>query len=149
MYVYLTCFQLRIYRKSLQILQGYPHKLYYYMVSPQLIHDFPTSNVGYPHSIVLPTLIRSFHRPFIHILQHTVSGVVSKPGLSQLSQMKGLHEYCIDSGTLINYLLFPLASPFVFYFSFLLNRKKTKNNRKYKLIPLSFDYKQYFNSPLF
>ena len=51
---------------------------------------------------LLPTLIRSFHRPLIHILQHTVSGVVSKPGLSQLSPMKGLHEYCIDSDTLIN-----------------------------------------------
>ena len=56
-YVYLTCYQLRIYRKSPQILQGYHQKLCYYIVSPQLIHDFHTTNVGYPCKIELPANI--------------------------------------------------------------------------------------------
>ena len=50
-YVYLTCYLLRIHMKFPQILQGYSHKLCYYMVSPQLVQDFPTYNVGHPHSI--------------------------------------------------------------------------------------------------
>ena len=58
---YLTCYQLRIYRKSPQILQGYSHKLCHYMVSLQLVHDFPTSNVGYPHNIPVNQILFKYY----------------------------------------------------------------------------------------
>ena len=43
-YVYLTCYYLKIYRESPQILHGYLQKLGYYI-------DFPTINAGNPCSI--------------------------------------------------------------------------------------------------
>ena len=39
--------------KSLQIVQGYHQKIFYYMVSPWLINGFPTSNMRYTYSIPL------------------------------------------------------------------------------------------------